>query len=74
MSEGIKLSIAIVFLLASFGIFVMTERTKPKPTACPDRSATNERLVYSTYHSDGRLECTYIPHGTYGKSARRIML
>ena len=44
---------------------------KPFERTCPDRSATQERLAYSTYHSDGRLECTYI-RNTIGEAKRKI--
>lgn len=42
---------------------------KPFDRTCPARNG--EQLAYSTYHSDGRLECTYI-RNTTGAAKRTI--
>ena len=68
------LALGILFVGAAFVALALLYHAKPgKPfeRTCPDRSATDERLAYSTYHTDGRLECTYIPH-TAGAAKRRI--
>ena len=59
--------IIVALLGASAGIYV----SKSQPKQCA-KTHNEERLAYSTYHSDGKLECTYIPNATYGM-ARRTM-
>jgi len=65
-------AIGLGFVLALFGLALTLPTTQPPATEriCP-KVQNGERLAYSTHHSNGSLECTYVPNLTHGMAVRK---
>ncbi len=64
----IIMGVVIIAMAGLQGLYKVAGSDHIKRT-CPQREG--EKLAYSTYHSNGRLECTYI-RNTTGEAKRKI--
>ncbi len=66
------MNIALGMVLIGIVVVGITLLPNPKPfeRECP-KVNNGERLAYSTYHSNGSLECTYVPNLTHGMAVRK---